>query len=183
MNGLQQQDAFDEAAAHALMERSVMCDEVTLTGATARSIARYISNLEVESDNDLAGVQALSKELMATSEELVKQNAELKIVLEGERKDALSFERRAYDLEGVQIAHNECHALLDGYQIERADAGGRMSLKRRIEKLNNEARKEQSLLERALSECVNILREVSAEPLSERLYDRIANIVHKHGGF
>jgi hypothetical protein len=56
------QDASDEVAAHDFMARSVMCAEVTLTGATARSIARYISNLEVESDNDLAGVQSLVKQ-------------------------------------------------------------------------------------------------------------------------
>ena len=125
---LKQQDAADEAAAHDFMDRSVMCAEVTLTGATARSIARYISNLEVESDNDLAGVQALCKELMATSEALVKQNAELKIILEGEKRDARAFER-------------------------------------------------------SLREGVNILREVSAEPLSEQSYDHIATFVRKHGAF
>ena len=111
---LKQQDAADESAAHDFMERSVMCAEVTLTGATARAISRYISNLEVESDNDLAGVQALAKELMATSEALVKQNAGLKA---------------------------------------------------------------------SLREGVNILREVSAEPLSEQSYDQIATFVRKHGGF
>lgn len=78
---LKQQDDKDEAAAHDFMERSVMCAEVTLTGATARAIARYISNLEVESDNDLAEIQALCKELMGTSEALVKQNANLKTII------------------------------------------------------------------------------------------------------
>lgn len=74
----EQQYAKDEKAATDFMERSVMCAEVTLPGPVARSIARYISNLQQESDNDLSGIIAMSEELMKTSGQLVEQNAKYK---------------------------------------------------------------------------------------------------------
>lgn len=99
----EQQYAKDEKAATDFMERSVMCAEVTLPGPVARSIARYISNLQQESDNDLSGIIAMSEELMETSGQLVEQNAKYKA-------DLAAMTERAEKAEANDAEINACIA-------------------------------------------------------------------------